>query len=69
MTSAMANVAAGTAGINQTNRMAVSAGFIDGQQAVAIGYQRAISDHATVTFSGAFAQGDSGGTIGFGYGW
>jgi hypothetical protein len=69
MTSAMANVTAGAAGINQTNRMAVSAGFLGGEQAIAIGYQRALSDHATLTFSGAFAQGESGGTIGFGYGW
>ena len=65
----MANVAASAAGVRTQNRFAASAGFIGGESALAVGYQRAISDRATVTISGAFAQGESGGTIGFGYGW
>ena len=49
--------------------MNAGAEFIAGESALALGYQRAISDRATVKSSGAFAQGESGGTIGFGYGW
>jgi autotransporter adhesin len=69
MTSAMANVAASAAGVRTPNRFAASAGFIGGESAFALGYQHAFSDRATITISGAFAQGENGGTIGFGYGW
>jgi hypothetical protein len=44
-------------------------GFLGGEEAMSLGYQHAFNDRMTLTISGAIAQGDTGGTIGFGYGW
>ena len=46
-----------------------AAGFQGGEQAVSIGYQRAISDRATVTVGGAFSDSESSAGVGMGFGW
>lgn len=69
MTSAMVQMSASAAGLRTPNRVAVGAGFQGGQQALSIGYQRAISDRATVTLGGAFSDSESSAGIGVGFGW
>ncbi|ATE72587.1 YadA-like family protein [Lysobacter capsici] len=69
MTSAMVQMSASAAGLRTTNRVAVGAGFQGGEQALSIGYQRAISDRATVTVGGAFSDSESSVGIGAGFGW
>jgi trimeric autotransporter adhesin len=55
--------------VNRENRVAVGAGFSGGESALAIGYQRALSDRASLTLGGAFTDNESSAGIGFGYGW
>jgi hypothetical protein len=69
MTAAMVQMAASAAGIRTPNRVAIGAGFQGGEQAVSIGYQRAISDRATVTVGGAFSDSESSAGVGMGFGW
>ncbi|MEI2454679.1 MULTISPECIES: YadA-like family protein [Lysobacter] len=69
MTAAMVQMSASASGLNTPNRIAVGAGFQGGQQALSIGYQRAISDRATVTLGGAFSDSESSAGVGVGFGW
>lgn len=71
MGTAMAQMTASAAGIHTRNRMAVGVGSQGGEQAVSIGYQRAIGDggRATLTIGGAFSSGDSSVGAGYGFGW
>ena len=69
MSSAMSMMMASAAGVKNDNRLAVGAGFSGGESALAIGYQRAISDRATFTLGGAFTDEESSAGLGFGYGW
>lgn len=69
MNTAMSLMTASAAGIRTQNRVAVGAGFSGGEQALSIGYQRAISERAAVTIGGAFSDDDSSAGIGFGLGW
>ncbi|UHQ25167.1 YadA C-terminal domain-containing protein [Lysobacter sp. 5GHs7-4] len=62
-------MATSAAGIHTKNRVAVGAGFQNGEQALSIGYQRAISERATVTFGGAFSSSESSAGVGLGFGW
>jgi autotransporter adhesin len=65
----MLNMATSAAGIRTQNRLGVGVGFQNGESALSIGYQRAISDRATVTFGGAVSGGDSSVGLGAGFGW
>lgn len=69
MTSAAMNMAASAAGVRTQNRVAVGAGTAGGEQALAIGYQRAISDRAALTFGGAFSSGENSAGVGISFGW
>ena len=69
MQSAMSMMSASAAGIRETNRLAVGAGFQGGQNALSIGFQRALSDKTTFTLGGAFSGGQSTIGIGYGMGW
>ena len=69
MQSAMSMMSASAAGIRETNRLAVGAGFQGGQNALSIGFQRALSDTTTFTLGGAFSGGKSTVGIGYGVGW
>ena len=69
MTAAMVQMSASAAGLRTQNRLAVGAGFQGGQQALSIGYQRAISDRATVTLGGAFSDSESSVGVGGAFGW
>ena len=69
MNAAMVNMATSAAGINTTNRVGMGVGFQNGAAALSLGYQRAVSDRATVTFGGAFSGDDTSVGAGVGFGW
>lgn len=69
MNTAMTTMAASTAGIRSQNRVGVGTGYSNGKTALSVGYQRAISDRATLTIGGAFSSGESSAGVGFGFGW
>jgi len=69
MNAAMLNMATSAAGVRTQNRVGVGIGFQSGESALSLGYQRAISDRATVTFGGAFSSDDSSVGVGAGFGW
>ncbi|MGH8028030.1 MAG: YadA-like family protein, partial [Pseudoxanthomonas sp.] len=69
MSAAMLNMSTSVAGIRTQNRMGVGVGFQGGETAVSLGYQRAISDRATVTIGGAFSSDDTSVGVGAGFGW
>ena len=69
MNAAMLNMASSAAGINTTNRVGVGVGFQAGEAALSLGYQRALSEKATVTFGGAFSGDDKSIGMGAGFGW
>jgi len=69
MGAAMLNMATSAAGIRTQNRVGVGVGFQNGESALSIGYQRAISDRATITIGGASSGDDTSVGIGAGFGW
>ncbi len=69
MNAAMLNMATSAAGIRTDNRLGVGLGFQGSRSALSIGYQRAISERATVTFGGAFGGDEAALGIGAGLGW
>jgi autotransporter adhesin len=69
MNAAMLNMATSAAGIRTENRVGVGVGFQSGESALSIGYQRALSDRATVTLGGAFSGDDKSVGVGAGFGW
>ncbi len=69
MSSAMLNMATSAAGVRTDNRVGVGVGFQGGQSALSVGYQRAISERATVTLGGAFSGDDASVGFGAGFGW
>ncbi|HYM85234.1 MAG TPA: YadA-like family protein, partial [Pseudoxanthomonas sp.] len=69
MGSAMLNMATSVAGIRTENRVGVGVGFQGGEKALSIGYQRALSDRATITIGGAFSGDEKSVGVGAGFGW
>lgn len=69
MSAAMLNMATSAAGVRTPNRVGVVVGFQNGASALSLGYQRALSDRATVTFGGAFSGDDASVGAGVGFGW
>nr|WP_238154136.1 YadA-like family protein [Xanthomonas campestris] len=69
MGSAMLNMSASVAGIASQNRIGAGVGFQNGESALSVGYQRAISPRATVTIGGALSGDDSSIGVGAGFGW
>jgi autotransporter adhesin len=69
MNAAMLNMATSAAGVRTQNRFGVGVGMSGSEQALSIGYQRAVSDKLTITFGGAFSSDDSSAGAGIGFGW
>ncbi|MCD9006525.1 YadA-like family protein, partial [Luteimonas sp. XNQY3] len=69
MGAAMLNMATSAAGIRTQNRVGVGVGFQGGESALSVGYQRAISERATVTFGGALSGDEKSVGVGAGFGW
>lgn len=69
MGSAMSMMTASLGGLHTQNRAAVGTGFVNGEKALSVGYQRAMSDRANFTLGGAFTHDDRsiGGAVGLGW--
>jgi hypothetical protein len=63
------NMAASAAAVHTPNRVAVGGGVSGGEQALALGYQRAISDRAAFTIGGAFSGSENSAGVGLSFGW
>lgn len=67
MTSAMTNMAMNAAGTQSPRgRVAVGAGFQDGEQALSIGYARKVGARGSFSLGGAFGGGEKSAGVGFG---
>ena len=69
MNAAMLNMATSAAGIRTQNRVGVGIGFQGGESALSLGYQRALSERATVTVGGAISGDNRSVGLGAGFGW
>ncbi len=69
MTAAMMSMATSTSGLQGQNRIGVGAGVQGSEQAVSVGYQRVISNNASISVGGAFTQDESSGGVGVGFSW
>ena len=69
MSAAMMNMATSTAGLTGLNRVGVAAGFQGDEKAVAIGYQRIVSENVSLSVGGAFTDEDGSGGAGVGFSW
>ncbi len=69
MSAAMMNMATSTAGLTGLNRVGVAAGFQGGEKAVAIGYQRIVSENVSLSVGGAFTDEEGSGGAGVGFSW
>jgi len=69
MGSAMSQMAFSTQGINSANRLGVGVGGYRDRGALAVGYSRQLSSHASLTFGAAVSGGESSGGVGLGVGW
>ena len=70
MGAAMSQMAFSTQGINSPNRLGVGVGGYKGQAAVSVGYSRALSPNANLSFGGAVSNGgEASGGVGVGFGW
>ncbi|WP_187471074.1 YadA-like family protein [Luteimonas viscosa] len=69
MAGAFAGMAMNTAGLAGRNRVGVGVGAQGGEQALAVGYQRALGTRASVSFGGAFSGGEKSVMGGAGFSW
>src|SRR5690606_26202621 len=69
MSGAYAGMALNTAGLAGRNRVGVGVGAQGGEQAIAVGYQRAIGARASVSLGGAISGGESSVSAGAGFSW
>jgi autotransporter adhesin len=69
MSTSMMTMAASLGGIESQNRIGAGTGFSNGSKALSVGYQRAISKRANITFGASVADGDSSVGVGVGMGW
>ncbi|TDK27146.1 hypothetical protein E2F46_02730 [Luteimonas aestuarii] len=69
MSGAFAGMAMNTAGLSGQNRIGVGVGVQGGEQALAVGYQRAIGNRASVSLGGAFSGNEKSMMGGAGFSW
>ncbi|MDR0184696.1 ESPR-type extended signal peptide-containing protein [Lysobacter arvi] len=69
MSSAMSMMTASLGGLHTQNRAAVGTGFVNGEKALSVGYQRAMSDRANFSLGGAFTGDDRSVGAAVGIGW
>ncbi|MEO7638710.1 MAG: YadA-like family protein [Pseudoxanthomonas sp.] len=69
MSGAYAGMAMNTSGLAGRNRVGVGVGAQGGEQALAVGYQRAIGNRASVSIAGAFSGEDKSMSAGAGFSW
>ncbi|MFE0500775.1 YadA family autotransporter adhesin [Lysobacter soli] len=63
------SLSASLAGLHTQDRAAVGTGVVNGEVALSVGYQHAISDSANFTLGGAFTQDDQSVGAAVGFGW
>jgi autotransporter adhesin len=69
MSGAYAGMAMNTSGLAGRNRVGVGVGAQGGEQALAVGYQRAIGNRASVSIAGAFSGDEKSVSAGAGFSW
>jgi hypothetical protein len=69
MSGAYAGMAMNTSGLAGRNRVGVGVGAQGGEQALAIGYQRAVGNRASVSIAGAFSGDEKSISAGAGFSW
>ena len=69
MSTSMMTMAASLGGIETANRFGAGTGYSNGSKAISVGYQRAISKRANITFGTSVANGDTSVGVGVGMGW
>ena len=69
MSGAYAGMAMNTAGLAGANRVGVGVGGQNGESALAVGYQRAIGNRASISIGAAFGGGESSVMGGAGFSW
>ncbi|HET7663215.1 MAG TPA: YadA-like family protein, partial [Rhodanobacteraceae bacterium] len=69
MGAAMAQMAFSTQGVDTPNRMGVGVANYHGEQAIAVGYSRSVSQHVNITFGAAHSGDGTQAGVGVGFGW
>jgi autotransporter adhesin len=69
MAGAYAGMATNTSGLGGRNRIGVGVGAQGGEQALAVGYQRALGNRASVSLGGAFSGSEKSVSAGAGFSW
>ena len=69
MSGAYAGMAMNTSGLGGRNRVGVGVGAQGGEQALAVGYQRAVGNRASVSIAGAFSGNEKSVSAGAGFSW
>ncbi|RZA35071.1 MAG: hypothetical protein EOP92_12430 [Lysobacteraceae bacterium] len=69
MSGAYAGMAMNTSGLAGRNRIGVGVGAQGGEQALAVGYQRALGNRASVSIAGAFSGDEKSVSAGAGFSW
>ncbi|GAP66849.1 hemagglutinin family protein [Mizugakiibacter sediminis] len=69
MGAALSHMTASAAGIRSQNRLAVGVGHYCGENAIALGYQRAMSERMVFTLGAAFNGDDNAAGAGVAWGW
>jgi autotransporter adhesin len=69
MGTAMSQMAFSTQGIDTPNRVGVGVGGYHNQAALAVGFSRQLSSHASLTFGAAISGEETSGGVGLGVGW
>ncbi|WP_169741319.1 YadA-like family protein [Andreprevotia chitinilytica] len=69
MNAAMSTMTASAAGLRTDNRVAIGTGYMNGQSAIAFGYQRRVTDATTVTIGGSTSGSEYNVGVGVGIGW
>ncbi len=69
MNAAMVHMASGAANVQTDNRVAVGAGWSEGEQALSVGYQRKLRPNVSVSMGAAFSGSEQSAGVGVGIGW
>ena len=69
MNAAMVHMASSAANIQTRNRVSVGAGYAEGQEAFAVGYQRQLKTNVSLSFGAAFSGSEQSAGAGVGIGW
>ncbi|HEY1138598.1 MAG TPA: YadA-like family protein, partial [Lysobacter sp.] len=69
MNAAMVHMASSAANIQTRNRVSVGAGYAEGQEALAVGYQRQLKPNVSFSLGAAFSGSEQSAGAGIGVGW